>query len=73
MDTYSAQHAPAAFLVRVAAGLHDAGTALGRLAQRIDARLAARRAAAEARQSIAHLSDRDLRDIGLTRFDVLRG
>jgi len=73
MDTYSAQHAPAAFLVQVATGLHVAGTALGRLARTIDARLAARRAAAEARRSIAHLSDRDLRDIGLTRFDVLRG
>ena len=73
MDTYTAQHASTTFLAQIAAGLHDAGSALGRLAQRIDARLAARKAAAEARASIAHLSDRDLRDVGLNRFDVSRG
>ena len=73
MDAHSARHAPAALLLQIAAVLHDAGTALGRFAQRLDARLAARKAEADARQSLAHLSDRELRDIGLNRFDVLRG
>ena len=73
MDAHSARHAPAALLLQIATVLRDAGAALARLAQRLDARLAARRAEADAWQSLAQLSDRDLRDIGLNRFDVLRG
>lgn len=73
MDAHPARHAPAALLLQVAAALQVTGTALGRLAQRLDARLAARKAKADAWQSLAQLSDRDLRDIGLNRFDVLRG
>jgi uncharacterized protein YjiS (DUF1127 family) len=73
MDAHSTRHAPAAMLLQIAAVLHHAGTALARLAQRLDAHLAARKAEADASRSLAHLSDRDLRDIGLNRFDVLRG
>ena len=73
MNTGSARHAPAALLLQIADVLHDAAVALVRIAGALDARLAARKAEADSWQALAQLSDRELRDIGLNRFDVLRG
>jgi uncharacterized protein YjiS (DUF1127 family) len=73
MNSHSARHAPAALLLLIADVLQVAGSGLARLARSLDARLAARKAEAASWHALAELSDRDLRDIGLNRFDVLRG
>ena len=73
MSTRTARHLPAALLSQMAGALQDAGHALGTLAQQLDARLAARKADADGWRTLAQLSDRELRDIGHNRYDVLRG
>ena len=59
----AASHRSAAFLYALA---HNLGAA----AKRLDSWLEVRRRATTTRRALSEMTDRELRDIGLTRFDI---
>ncbi len=70
MNTPTAQAASSSALPRIALLAVAASEALYALALRIDAWLAGRKRAADDRQALAGMSDRDLMDIGVNRASV---
>jgi uncharacterized protein YjiS (DUF1127 family) len=70
MSTSSPSTAAAAPLPRSPAALAAALCALRTFVQRADAWLAARKRAREDRRTLAAMSDRELRDIGIDRGSV---
>jgi uncharacterized protein YjiS (DUF1127 family) len=73
MNTANHPATTAATLPRSPAALGEALRALRAVAQRLDAWLEARKRAAEDRDTLARMSDRDLHDIGLERGCVHEG
>ena len=70
MSAYVARKRFATSLFQLAAVLHVAAGGVRAMATRLNAWLERRRAAAAALQALDTMTDRELRDIGLTRFDV---
>jgi uncharacterized protein YjiS (DUF1127 family) len=70
MTTHDTQFAAAAALYRIAAATLAGAYRLRDAARSLDAWLARRRAARVAQDDFATMSERDLRDIGLSRADV---
>jgi len=70
MNAPTAQAASSAPSSRIAVLAVAAAQVLYTLALRADAWLAARKRAAEDRQALARMSDRDLMDIGVSRASV---
>jgi uncharacterized protein YjiS (DUF1127 family) len=70
MTTYVARHPFAALLVRIGNSLHRGAAVLRTLGERLDAWLATRRRAVEDRDVLAGMSDRELRDIGVSRASI---
>ena len=70
MSTLTARSPSPGALPRIALAAVAAAEALHALALRVDAWLAARRRAADDRQALANMSDRDLSDIGVVRASV---
>ena len=70
MSAYVARNRFATPLFQLAAVLHVSARAVRAMATRLNAWLERRRAAAAALQALGTMTDRELRDIGLTRFDV---
>ena len=68
----SSRHPVSAALYQLAAFLRSAEHRLRASATRLDARLVDRRAARTARRDLSSMSDRELKDIGITRVDVER-
>lgn len=67
MQTYVARYAAAAWVWKVGLALHAGSAWLGAIAQRLDARLAARDRAAADAAALCAMSERELRDIGIDR------
>lgn len=67
MNTPTAQTAYSSALPRIALAAVAAAEALYALALRVDAWLVARKRAADDREALASMSDRDLMDIGISR------
>ena len=72
MSAYVARNRFATPLFQLAAVLHVSARAVRAMATRLNAWLERRRAADAALLVLNTMSDRELRDIGLTRFDVQR-
>jgi uncharacterized protein YjiS (DUF1127 family) len=72
MSAYVARHPLATPLFQLAAVLHLAAHRVRAMAMRLNAYLERRRAAAAALLVLQAMSERELRDIGLTCFDVQR-
>ena len=72
MSTYVARNRFATPLFQLAALLHVAARGVRAMATRLNAWLERRRAADTALLVLNTMSDRELRDIGLSRFDVQR-
>ena len=72
MSAYVARNPFATPLFQLAAVLHLAARRVRAMAMRLNAWLETRRAAAAALLALNAMSERELRDIGLTRFDVRR-
>ena len=70
MSAYVARNRFATPLFQLAAVLHVAARGVRALATRLNAWLERRRAAAASLAQLNAMTDRELRDIGLTRFDV---
>ncbi len=70
--TDSSRQPAAALLYRLAANLRATARRVLASATHVDAWLANRRAAAIARRDLNSMSDRELKDIGITRVDVER-
>jgi len=68
----SSPHPATAALYWLAAFLRSAEHRIRGCATRFDAWLEARRTARQARRDLSSMSDRELRDIGITRVDVER-
>ena len=68
----SSRHPVTAPLYQLAAFLSSAEHRLRASATRLDAWLVERRAASTARRDLSSMSDRELKDIGITRVDVER-
>ena len=67
MDTYAYRYSATAGLVRFANALAEGAAMMGVLARRLDGWLAQRRHAADDLDALARMSERELRDIGLSR------
>ena len=72
MSTYQTPYRSAAALFEAADLMHVAGNGLRKLAKSLEAWLEKRRLAMRAMHDFAKMSERDLKDIGLTRVDVNR-
>ena len=72
MSAYVARNRFATPLFQLAAVLHVAARGVRAMATRLNAWLERRRAADTALLALNTMSDRELRDIGLSRFDVQR-
>lgn len=72
MVTYQTEYFTAQFLFRAAAVMQAGARYLRSAAKRLDAWLERRRVAAAAFHDFRTMSERDLRDIGLTRADLHR-
>ena len=72
MSTFVTRNPLATPLFQLAAVLRMAARRVQTVATRLNAWLERRRAAAAALAVLTAMSDRELRDIGLTRFDVQR-
>jgi uncharacterized protein YjiS (DUF1127 family) len=72
MSAYVARNRFATPLFQLAAVLHVAARGVRAMATRLNAWLERRRAADTALLVLNTMSDRELRDIGLSRFDVQR-
>jgi uncharacterized protein YjiS (DUF1127 family) len=70
MNTPTTQAAYSSALLRIALAAVAAAEALYTIALRVDAWLAARKRAADDREALAGMSDRDLMDIGISRASV---
>lgn len=70
MTTYDTHYAAAAALLRISGALHSTALRLRVAARALDRWLEHRRVANQALDDLAAMSDRDLRDIGLSRSDV---
>jgi uncharacterized protein YjiS (DUF1127 family) len=70
MDTCAPRHSFAAALFQLGRLLHDAALGLHELALYLDARIAARRETANDRRALEQMSERDLRDIGVSRVEL---
>ena len=66
MDTYIAPNTSAGLLLRIGTLLHEVACMLRALAQRLDAR----RRAAVALDALTRMSERELRDIGISRSSI---
>jgi uncharacterized protein YjiS (DUF1127 family) len=71
MNSYTPRHYSATMLLQVGWLLHNAARALWNLAERLDARIAARQKAADDRRLLSEMSERELRDIGISRAELL--
>ena len=72
MSTFVTRHPLATPLFQLAAVLRMAASRVQTVATRLNVWLEKRRAATAALAALAAMSDRELRDIGLTRCDVQR-
>jgi len=72
MSTYQTPYRSAAALFEAADLMHVGGNGLRALAKSLEAWLEKRRLAIRAMHDFAKMSERDLKDIGLTRVDVNR-
>ena len=70
MTSHAIRHSEAAALYRCAAFLHTLAQALGAAAKRLDTWLESRRRTTTVRRDLSAMTDRELRDFGLTRFDI---
>jgi uncharacterized protein YjiS (DUF1127 family) len=70
MNTYTPQHYSTATLFHLGCFLHDAARALRRLAERLDVQIATRQRAADDRRLLNQMSERELRDIGVSRTEL---
>jgi len=70
MEMYVARHPSAALLAGIGRLLHDAADTLRAAAERLDAWLAARKRAADDLDALAAMSERELRDIGVSRASI---
>lgn len=70
MTTYIARHPFAALLVGIGDTLHAGAVTLRMLGKRLDVWLATRKRAADDRDVLAGMSDRELRDIGISRASI---
>ena len=70
MTSHAIRHVEAAALDRCAAFLYALARGLGAAATRLDSWLESRRRATAVRRDLRVMTDRELRDIGLTRFDI---
>jgi len=71
MDASGMQHTAPAAVARMAAPLQRAAQALANVAQHLEAWLARRQRTAADLQTLANMSDYELRDVGLHRLDTL--
>jgi uncharacterized protein YjiS (DUF1127 family) len=67
MNTYIPRFPATALVYQVGSWLHDAARALWRVAERLDARLAATANESDDGRALATMSDHELRDIGVSR------
>src|SRR5215510_9378302 len=70
MTSDAIRHIEAAALYRCAAFLHAFARGLGASARSLDTWLECRRRVTAVRLDLEAMTDRELRDIGLTRFDI---
>ncbi len=73
MDTGAPRHASAAALFQLGRWLHQAALGLRKLARRLDARIIARKEGANDRRLLDEMTDRELRDIGISRAELCTG
>jgi uncharacterized protein YjiS (DUF1127 family) len=75
MSNYVPQHYAAATLFKIGVGLHEIGQTLRLAAKRLDALIEARRKSLDDRRVLNEMSERELRDIGVSGAEVhvLRG
>ncbi len=72
MSTYATPYRSAAALFQAADLMHVAGNGLRAIAKSLEAWLERRRLAVRAMHDFDTMSERDLKDIGLTRVDLNR-
>ena len=70
MNGYLLSHPSTTLLFHAGSVLLDAARALRRLAVRLDAEIASRKRAAQDRYQLNEMSERDLRDIGVSRSSI---
>jgi uncharacterized protein YjiS (DUF1127 family) len=70
LATYIPRHSSAAVLFPLGFLFHEVAGRLNRLAARLDSRITAWKDADDDRGLLDHLSDHELRDIGINRVDL---
>jgi uncharacterized protein YjiS (DUF1127 family) len=70
MTSHAIRHGEAITLQRCAAFLNALANTVSMAATRLNTWLESRRGAVSVRRHLGEMSDRELRDIGLTRFDI---